>query len=302
MKLFTPNVGTTDRIIRIIIGATAIVAGYFWLSGFSQILAYVAGVITLLTGMIAFCGLYTICNTSTCQVKPAKISTGKSTALLFVLFIVIFGIESFASTVITRKKFLEDFNHMNGFYKQTLFLTGQSNRSEAIKQYDLLVVAYTDFREKYSAYKPYVIKHDVAFDQDIEKISNIISSIKDGVYTGDLPMTHKKLEEIRPIFQEMFKRNGFSMESMALVDFHDVMETLIAAADAKNTQEVLSVYSQASDLLKIVENADSSDGVKRIRIALDVLKKDAESNNNDKLSSDAAELKKQFIAVYLLKG
>jgi hypothetical protein len=302
MKFLKPNVGTIDRIVRVVIGVTALVAGYFWLAGISQTVAYAVGIIALLTGLVARCGLYTLCNKSTCQVKPSMAVSGKTTALLVVLFIILLGVESYASTVITRKKFLEDFNHMNGYYKQVLFLTGQSKRNEAIQQYDLLVAAYASFNNKYTSYRPYVISRDSKFSQDVQSVDHIISTVKEGVYTGDLPQTHKQLEEIRPIFQEMFKRNGFSMESMALVDFHDVMETLIIAADAKNAQGVLTGYNQASDLLKIVEQEDTSAGVKRIRTSLEVLKKDAENNNVGVLSGDAADLKKQFIAIYLLKG
>jgi len=64
-------------------------------------------------------------------------------------------------------------------------------------------------------------------DADLEKIGTLLNDIKDGVYNGDLPSTHTRLEEIRGIEQEMFKRNGFSMLAVALVDFHDIMEVVI---------------------------------------------------------------------------
>jgi hypothetical protein len=65
-------------------------------------------------------------------------------------------------------------------------------------------------------------------DADLETIARLLNDLKDGVYTGDLSIAHKRLEEIRIIEQEMFKRNGFSMLAVALVDFHDVMELVIA--------------------------------------------------------------------------
>ena len=302
MKLFKPNVGTTDRYIRISISAMAFIAGYFWLSGAGQITAYVVGFAALATGLFSYCGLYTLCNTSTCQTAPAKTVSGKTTGLILGLFIVLIAVGSYASIFATRKKFLESFNHMNGFYKQTLFLTGQSKRDEARVQYDLLVAAYSDFSNSYALYRPYVLREDVKFSQDIQSVREIISSVKDGVYNGDLSQTHKQLEAVRPIFQELFKRNGFSMESMALVDFHDLMETLIAKADEKDAAGVLKSYIPASEALQIVEKEDSSEGVVKIRTALEVLKKDAELQNVDALSKDAADLKKQFIVVYLLKG
>jgi uncharacterized membrane protein HdeD (DUF308 family) len=63
------NEGTTDRIIRVIIGSVALVAGFFWLSGTAQIVAYVVGAAALLTGVIGFCGLYALLGVSTCPTK-----------------------------------------------------------------------------------------------------------------------------------------------------------------------------------------------------------------------------------------
>ncbi len=218
------------------------------------------------------------------------------------LAIAILGIGSFVSTTITRKKFLEDFNRMNGYYKQALFLTGQNKRDEAKTQYDLLVINYEQFNQKYSSYKPYVIRQDDKFNSDLEVVKNLITNAKDGVYGGDLPTTHKQLEEIRPIFQEMFKRNGFSMLLMALVDFHDIMEQIITAADAKNAEEVLEVYPKVDAALAAVGKEENSTEIQTIRKNLDDLKNLALSKKTDELAAKAAELKTSFIKVYLVKG
>ena len=39
---------------------------------------------------------------------------------------------------------------------------------------------------------------------------------------------------LEPIFQDILKRNNFSLLAISLVDFHDVMETVIEAADTKD--------------------------------------------------------------------
>ncbi len=299
---FLPNVGTTDRIIRIIIGATFLNAGFFWLTGTAQLVSYIVAVAALLTGLFSYCGLYAVCKTNTCPMKPVKKPSRKTNSMLIIFLIGLLLIEAFASMFITRKKFLENFNEMNGYYKQTLFLTGQLKREEAIVQYNLWQKAYTEFSSTYKTYRPYAIRKDTQFSADLKNVSEILTSSQTGVYTGDLAETHKKLESVRPIFQDMFKRNGFSMESMALVDFHDLMETLIEFADKKDAKGVLAAYIPASDALKQVESEDTSSEVRSIRTALETLKKTAESGNNDQLSNDAAQLKKAFIAVYLVKG
>lgn len=63
------NEGVTDRIIRVIIGSVALVAGYFWLGGTVQTLAYIVGAISLVTGLVGYCGLYSIFGISTCKTK-----------------------------------------------------------------------------------------------------------------------------------------------------------------------------------------------------------------------------------------
>jgi hypothetical protein len=228
--------------------------------------------------------------------------TYKTTVFLFVLTVLILITGSFVSVTITRKKFLEDFNRMNGYYKQTLFLTGQTKRDEAKIQYDLLVTAYSDFKNKYQTYRPYTIRNDHEFSKDVASVEAIISSVKDGVYTGDLQETHKKLEIIRPVFQEMFKRNGFSMLSMALVDFHDIMEKLITAADLKDAKILLEVYPQADQTLQLIEQEDSSSDIRTIRKNLTDLYDLANTGKISDMKAKAAEMKANFIKVYLQKG
>jgi hypothetical protein len=124
---------------------------------------------------------------------------------------------------------------MNNFYKQTLFNTGKDKRAESIANYDALVSEYAIFQERYTTYHPYSLRSDRALNSDLEKISSIVSSQKDEVYTGVLTGSHLEFEKIRPIFQDILKRNNFSLLAISLVDFHDVMEDVIDAADKKDT-------------------------------------------------------------------
>ena len=63
------NESPTDRIIRVIIGVVALLAGLFLLTGTLQVVAYVIGVIALVTGVIGFCGLYALLGISTAGSK-----------------------------------------------------------------------------------------------------------------------------------------------------------------------------------------------------------------------------------------
>lgn len=63
------NEGISDRVIRVVIGSAALIAAYFWLSGIAQVIAYIIGVAALATGIIGFCGLYTLLGISTITTK-----------------------------------------------------------------------------------------------------------------------------------------------------------------------------------------------------------------------------------------
>ena len=65
----------------------------------------------------------------------------------------------------------------------------------------------------------------------------MMQAVKEGVKTGDLQQAHLDLEKVRPVFQQLFKRNGFSMLAVALVDFHDSMELILDSANAKNAEK-----------------------------------------------------------------
>ena len=62
--MFQKNVGTTDRIIRVVIGIGLI--GFAW----SSMMWWVAvvGAIVLLTGVVGWCGLYALLGISTCKI------------------------------------------------------------------------------------------------------------------------------------------------------------------------------------------------------------------------------------------
>jgi len=295
------NEGIIDRVIRVIVGAIALVAGGFWLAGIGQVVAIIIGVAMTLTGLIGFCGIYTLLKINTCPSSQKPI-TSTQTILIVALFVALTVVGSFASIKITQNRFLEDFNKMNGFYKQTLFLTGQNKRDEAKSNYDQWVIGFQDFSQKYSQYRPFVLRNDSQFNSDLDKVAIIIKDSKSGVYEGDLPLTHKKLEEVRPVFQEMFKRNGFSMLAITLTDFHDAMEKLITAADAKKPADIISNYPETNVILMQVEEQLNDDSIKAIRKNMDDLLKLAQDNNVDQLSKKATEMKSSFVKVYLIKG
>ena len=232
------------------------------------------------------------------RVRQHKIISGFMAGLLVVVLIGGF----YAASFFSKKFFVEDFNAMNKYYKQALFETGQGKRAEAIANYDLLVSSFVDFQQKYSEHQPFALRSDDQFKTDLEKVQTIVAGTKNDVYAGDLKDAHLALEKIRPITQEMFKRNGFSMLAVALVDFHDSMEKVIDGANAKKPTEVIAAYAEANDKLLAVENETNDAEIQAIRNNLEALLKLAQENNIEAMPAKAADLKSSFVKVYLVRG
>lgn len=266
------NVGAIDRFFRAFVGVIFLELAVFWLSGTLQIAAYVVGGILVATAAIAFCPLYRVVGIGqgyTCATGQRPRMFRIVLAWLVLIAEVVGG--SFASSFFTSKFFLKDFNAMNEEYKQTLYLTGKNEREKAVAHYESLLPVYTHFKEKYTSYRPYILRNDTQLPSDLARVAGMLSGVKELVYSGDLKAAHLGLEEVRPVFQEMFKRNGFSMLSVALVDFHDEMEQLLDAAAAKDSAKLVALYAQASDKLKAVEAESNDAEIVAIRRNLDDL-------------------------------
>ncbi|MBI5727175.1 MAG: DUF2892 domain-containing protein [Ignavibacteria bacterium] len=61
------NVGSADKVIRIILGVLIIGAGFYFKSWFGLI-----GIVPLLTAFMNFCPLYSIIGANTCGVKQSN--------------------------------------------------------------------------------------------------------------------------------------------------------------------------------------------------------------------------------------
>ena len=294
------NLGHIDGMVRVFGAELSLLAAFFWTGGTARVVAYAIGAVLLLTAASGVCPLYRLIGTDIGKGSP---SPSKRLRIIFTVTAVLIAVAgSYSSVFFTTKLFLEDFNRMNGYYKQTLFNTGQDRRVESVTNYEALVAEYGKFAEKYAGYRPYVIRSDAAFDVDIRSVGTMIATLSAKVRTGNLPDAHKELEAVRPIFQEMLKRNGFSMLAVSLVDFHDAMEKVIAPADAKDAAGVIGAYPEADMKLKAVEEAADDAEIMAIRGNLEAVRSLAAEGKIDLLPAKAAELKSSFVKVYLKRG
>jgi len=295
------NLNTWDRMVRALLGLVALELAFFWLAGGLQIAAYVVGAVLLVTAVIRFCPLYRVLGIST--LSRAGRGMGKAMgAVAVVLLATLLAGGSYASIFFTRKLFIEDFNVTNNFYKQTLFLTGKNERDKAIANYENLIPSFRKFQEKYTTYHPYALKGDTKLGPDLVQVAGMISGVNDLVRTGDLHQAHLALEKVRPVFQDIFKRNGFSMLAVALVDFHDEMELMLDAANAKDSAKLVALYPQVSEKLKAVEAETNDAEIQTIRKNLDDLLGLAKAAQTDQLPAKGDALKSSFVKVYLQRG
>jgi hypothetical protein len=301
---FIKNVGMCDRMSRLVLAEVFFLGAYFWAYGWMQAALYVLTLVMLVTAVLRFCGLYTVFGVRTCPaegVHEKKVSLRNKILVGMLLISILVG-GAYGSMFFTKKFFLEDFSSMNQFYKQTLFFTGQNKREEAVSNYNNLVTSYDSFYTKYSVYQPYILASDENFVADISRVKNTITSLHDMVMTGDLPAAHKEFEAVRPVFQDILKRNGFSLLTVYLVDFHDAMEKVIDAATAKNKEGVLGAYGEVDEKLKAVEAITNDEEIQMIRQKVEQVRTSAQSGNTEVLPSQAAELKSSFVKVYLKRG
>jgi len=66
--MFATNVGTIDRIVRIVVGL-ALLAGFFLYPGASMRWLFLIGIVPLVTGLFSTCPLYSILGISTCPTR-----------------------------------------------------------------------------------------------------------------------------------------------------------------------------------------------------------------------------------------
>lgn len=292
-----------DRFLRFLLGIVCLLGAVFWLAGLWQLLAYAVSGLLLTTALLNACPVYRLLGRQTCEVPGPADPKHRWWSVLGVLVLVGVAVGGgYASQFFSRKFFLEDFNAMNQFYKQTLFLTGKAQRPQAIEQYERLLPAYAAFKAKYSAWQPWALQGDGRLAGDLARVDGILNGVDQPVRSGDLQQAHLALEGVRPVFQDLFKRNGFSMLSVTLVDFHDAMELMLEAGNAKDAARLQVLYPQVNDKMKAVEAEAGDAEIQAIRQNLDGLIKAAQDGQTETLPQRAEALKSSFVKVYLQRG
>ncbi len=295
------NEGIMDRFCRGLIGVLLLIGAFFWLSGLIKILAYIFGIYLAATAAFGFCPIYLFLTHSSFNRSYEELNKPKIKSLIITIIIILIA-GSIISHFWTKSIFLKDFNDLNSDYKQVLFNAAQEDREMSIRNYGLFSDKLDSFYDKYSAYRPFIIKRDGQFGNSLNEVQKIAKNSKDKITYGNLTSAYFELDSIRPILNDILRRNKLASVKVSLVDFNEVLRSITDAAENKNAQEVAKIYYLTNEKLKDVEIKLNNTEVQMLRVNLDSLNDFAKRNELDKLPSKAAELKSSYLRVYMKYG
>jgi hypothetical protein len=198
------NLGTMDRLLRVILAEICILVAFFWVTTEWQIPLYLIAGVMLLQAATATCSIYNLLGWKNCEIVRRKDKNLKTAFVVAALLLAAAG--SYASAVLTKNIFLEDLGIVNESYNQALHSLDQGRRDNATMHYGELESAFAAFSKKYSKYKPLTIKFDGNFTIEMNNISAAISQSKEDIQQGNLTRGQEELKNAKPDIQKMLDR------------------------------------------------------------------------------------------------
>lgn len=195
------NLGTVDRLLRVILAELIILVAFFWVGTEWQIPLYLIAALLLFQAATSTCGLYSLLGKNSCELVKRKDRKLMTVAVAAFLVLAVAG--SYASIVLTKNIFLEDLEKVKVPYSWALQYSGQGQRQEAAEQYEKLGSVFGAFQEKYSQYRPLAVKFDRNFTAELNNISETISDTKEDIHQGNLTRAHEELQKAEPLLQKM---------------------------------------------------------------------------------------------------
>jgi hypothetical protein len=198
------NLGTLDRLARVIIAEACILAAFFWAAEDLQLLLVLAAALVMIPVIKGNCGLYELLGWNSCEIVKRKDKNIKTAFIVTALLLAVVG--SFASAVLTKNIFLDDLERVNESYTLALQSTDQGDNENATASYEKLESAFAAFQNKYSKYRPLTVKFDDNFTAQMNNISAAISGSKDDILHGNLTTGREELKKAKPIIEKMQNR------------------------------------------------------------------------------------------------
>jgi hypothetical protein len=198
------NLGTVDRLLRVIIAELCILVAFFWVNQEWQIPLYLIAAVMLLQAGTATCSIYTLLGWNRCEIVRRKDKKLMTAFVVVALLLAIVG--GYASAMLTKNIFLDNLGSVNESYNQALHSLDQGQRDNATLHYGNLESAFAAFSKKYSKYKPLTIKFDGNFTREMNNISAALSGSKEDILHGNLTRGREELKKAEPDIRRMQNR------------------------------------------------------------------------------------------------
>lgn len=198
------NLGSLDRMIRLIVAEVCLIAALFWAGEELQLPLILAAAVILIPAITGSCGLYELLGWNSCEMIKRKNDRLKRALVLAAILLAVMG--SFASHLYTKDILLQDLEEVNETYniaRQSLI--GDDANSPA--DIDSLERKFAAFAAKYTKYKPLVVRMDGNFSSQIDEISADIYRSKQSALQGDAASSRMELEPAGEIIRAMIKEN-----------------------------------------------------------------------------------------------
>lgn len=197
------NLGTNDRLLRVILAELCLLIAFFWVAQEWQIPLYLGGALVLLQAATGRCGLYGMLGLNSCEKVRRKNNNLMAAFVVVALAVAVSG--GYASFVVTKNIFLEDLGSVKEPYILTLQSLSQGQGEKAIEEQGRLENAWKAFEEKYSRYRPFAVRFDENLTPAMQNITTAISRSGKAARQGDLTGAHEELQKSEQAFQEFQK-------------------------------------------------------------------------------------------------
>ena len=198
------NLGTMDRLLRVILAEICILVAFFWVTAEWQIPLYLIAGVMLLQAGTATCSIYTLLGWNRCEIVRRKDKNMMTAFIVVALLLAVAG--SYASAVLTKNIFLEDLGSVNESYSSAMHSLDQGGRENVSMRYGNLESAFAAFSKKYSKYRPLTVKFDGNFTGEMNIISEALSGSREDILQGNLTRGREELKKVEPAIQKMLDR------------------------------------------------------------------------------------------------
>jgi hypothetical protein len=202
------NLGTIDRVMRVLLAELCILTAFFWRTGEWQILLYLVAVVLLVQAATGVCGLYNMLRWNTCEMVKRRNKNLGSIVLALAVIIAVLG--GYGSALLTRSMLVQDLQSFQEPYSQTMSALEKGEKPEALASWEKMNSSFAAFEDKYSTYRPVAVRFDGQFSGDLQNITALLQGSKEEISQGNLRQAERDLQQARVIIGDMKARNGLS--------------------------------------------------------------------------------------------